>query len=68
MRDNRELTPLAAEVTLCQQYLDLEKLRLGERLVVDWNVKSMERKGIEIGRAVKTARARRRLLDSRARF
>ena len=41
MRDNRELTPLAAEVTLCQQYLDLEKLRLGERLIVDWNVKSM---------------------------
>ena len=41
MRDNRELTPLADEVTLCQQYLNLEKLRLGERLVVDWNVKSM---------------------------
>ena len=41
MRDNRELTPLADEVTLCGQYLDLEKLRLGERLVVDWNVKSM---------------------------
>lgn len=41
MRDNRELTPLADEVTLCRQYLDLEKLRLGERLVVDWNVKSM---------------------------
>jgi two-component system sensor histidine kinase AlgZ len=28
-------------VLLCQQYLDLEKLRLGERLHVDWNVKSM---------------------------
>ena len=41
MRDNRDLTPLADEVTLCRQYLDLEKLRLGERLVVDWNVKSM---------------------------
>ena len=41
MRDNRELAPLADEVTLCRQYLDLEKLRLGERLVVDWNVKSM---------------------------
>ena len=41
MRDNRELTPLSNEVLLCQQYLDLEKLRLGERLVVDWNVKSM---------------------------
>jgi two-component system sensor histidine kinase AlgZ len=41
MRDNRELAPLADEVMLCRQYLDLEKLRLGERLVVDWNVKSM---------------------------
>ena len=41
MRDNRELAPLANEVELCRQYLDLEKLRLGERLVVDWNVKSM---------------------------
>jgi two-component system sensor histidine kinase AlgZ len=41
MRDNRDLTPLEDEVTLCRQYLDLEKLRLGERLLVDWNVKSM---------------------------
>ena len=32
MRDNRELAPLADEVELCRQYLDLEKLRLGERL------------------------------------
>jgi len=41
MRDNRDLAPLADEVELCRQYLDLEKLRLGERLAVDWNVKSM---------------------------
>ncbi|HEY5364954.1 MAG TPA: sensor histidine kinase [Casimicrobiaceae bacterium] len=41
MRDNRELAPLADEVELCRQYLDLEKLRLGERLGVDWNIKSM---------------------------
>ncbi|HET6803734.1 MAG TPA: histidine kinase, partial [Casimicrobiaceae bacterium] len=41
MRDNRELTPLADEVELCRQYLELEQLRLGERLVIDWNVKSM---------------------------
>jgi len=41
MRDNRDLAPLAEEVHLCRQYLDLEKLRLGERLIVDWNVKSM---------------------------
>ncbi|MDR0246901.1 MAG: histidine kinase [Burkholderiales bacterium] len=41
MRDNRDLTPLADEVELCRQYLGLEKLRLGFRLDVDWNVKSM---------------------------
>lgn len=41
MRDNRELTPLADELELCRQYLELEQLRLGERLVVDWNLKSM---------------------------
>jgi two-component system, LytTR family, sensor histidine kinase AlgZ len=41
MRDNRELAPLADEVELCRHYLELEQLRLGERLQVDWNVKSM---------------------------
>jgi len=41
MRDNRELTPLENEVELCRQYLELEQLRLGDRLVIDWNVKSM---------------------------
>jgi two-component system sensor histidine kinase AlgZ len=41
MRDNRELAPLADEVELCRQYLDLEQLRLGDRLAIDWNVKSM---------------------------
>ncbi len=41
MRDNRELAPLADEVELCRAYLELEKLRLGDRLVVEWNVKSM---------------------------
>ncbi|MDR2709776.1 MAG: histidine kinase [Burkholderiales bacterium] len=41
MRDNRDLTPLGDEVELCRQYLGLEKLRLGSRLEVDWNIKSM---------------------------
>jgi two-component system, LytTR family, sensor histidine kinase AlgZ len=41
MRDNRQLTPLGDEVQLCRQYLDLEKLRLGERLGVDWHVDNM---------------------------
>ncbi|MDR1367511.1 MAG: histidine kinase [Candidatus Accumulibacter sp.] len=38
MRDHRELLPLADEIALCGQYLDLEKLRLGERLVVVWEI------------------------------
>ena len=41
MRDNRDLAPLADEVELSRQYLELEKLRLGNRLLVEWNVKSM---------------------------
>jgi two-component system sensor histidine kinase AlgZ len=41
MRDNRDLGPLGDELELCRQYLELEQLRLGERLTVDWNLKSM---------------------------
>jgi two-component system sensor histidine kinase AlgZ len=38
MRDNRELVPLSDELALARQYLDLEKLRLDERLQVRWDV------------------------------
>lgn len=38
MRDARELTPLSEEIALTRQYLDLEKLRLGERLQVEWHI------------------------------
>ncbi len=38
LRDNRELAPLSAEIALCRQYLDIEKLRLGERLHVVWDI------------------------------
>ena len=43
MADNRQLAPLADEVQLCRQYLDLEQLRLGERLRVEWHVDKMPR-------------------------
>ena len=43
MADNRELAPLAREVELCRQYLDLEQLRLGERLKVEWQTERMPR-------------------------
>ena len=41
MQDNRRLTTLAEEVALCRQYLDLEQLRLGERLRVAWDIEAM---------------------------
>jgi two-component system sensor histidine kinase AlgZ len=40
MRDNRELVPLSDEIALARQYLELEKLRLGERLRVRWDIES----------------------------
>ncbi len=36
MQDNRELVPLADEIVLCERYLNLERLRLGDRLKVAW--------------------------------
>lgn len=36
MQDNRDLVPLAEETRLCERYLNLERLRLGGRLAVDW--------------------------------
>jgi two-component system sensor histidine kinase AlgZ len=43
MADNRELAPLARELELCRQYLNLEQLRLGERLKVEWRTDRMPR-------------------------
>ncbi|HKE42791.1 MAG TPA: histidine kinase [Casimicrobiaceae bacterium] len=43
MRDNRQLAPLLDEVALCRQYLDLEKLRLGDRLRIEWHIDNMPR-------------------------
>jgi len=38
MADNRQLIALRDELSLCRQYLNLEQLRLGERLRVDWRL------------------------------
>jgi two-component system sensor histidine kinase AlgZ len=38
MRENRELVPLSEELALARQYLELEKLRLGDRLQVRWDI------------------------------
>ena len=41
MADNRQLVPLQNELELCRQYLALEKLRLGERLALNWHLDNM---------------------------
>lgn len=38
MADNRDLVPISREISLSKQYLALEKLRLEERLQVEWRV------------------------------
>lgn len=38
MRDPSELVSLADEIALGRQYLELEQLRLGERLAVEWQI------------------------------
>ncbi|MDR3158203.1 MAG: histidine kinase [Zoogloeaceae bacterium] len=38
LKNTQELTPLSAEIALGRQYLELEKLRLGERLQVHWDI------------------------------
>ena len=41
MADNRQLAPLAREVELCREYLNIEQLRLGDRLRIEWHVDNM---------------------------
>lgn len=41
LREPRELVPLSDEIALGRQYLDLEKLRLGDRLQVAWEVNAV---------------------------
>ena len=38
MADNRKLIPLQRELELCRQYLEIESLRLEDRLNVEWRV------------------------------
>ena len=41
MSENRDLVPLSQELVLCRQYLALEKLRLEDRLIINWQIDSM---------------------------
>ena len=38
MQDPRQLVPLSEEIALCRQYIELERLRLGERVRVNWDI------------------------------
>lgn len=40
MGENKDLVTLKEEFALCRQYLELERLRLGERLRVAWDVEA----------------------------
>ena len=40
LADNRQLIPLREEVSLCSLYLNLERMRLGDRLQIDWMIDS----------------------------
>ncbi|MFZ6645419.1 sensor histidine kinase [Undibacterium sp. TJN25] len=41
MRDTRDMSTLKEEIHLCKQYLSIEKIRLGERLAVEWSVANL---------------------------
>jgi two-component system sensor histidine kinase AlgZ len=38
MADTRKLVPLAQEIELCRNYVEIEQSRLGNRLAVDWQI------------------------------
>lgn len=41
MADNRQLTRIEGEIDLARRYLSIEQLRLGERLLVEWDISGM---------------------------
>jgi two-component system sensor histidine kinase AlgZ len=41
LADGRDLVPLRDEIALSRRYLDIERLRLGPRLAVEWNLASL---------------------------
>jgi two-component system sensor histidine kinase AlgZ len=38
MADNRKLVPLDDEIALSKKYLEIEQIRLGDRLIVEWSI------------------------------
>jgi two-component system, LytTR family, sensor histidine kinase AlgZ len=50
MRDARDMTSLEEEIRLCRQYLSIEKVRLGERLQVQWTTSNISDKMLQKAR------------------
>lgn len=46
LADARKLVPMSAEREISRQYLEIEKLRLGDRLKVTWNVSNVPRNAL----------------------
>ena len=46
LADARKLVPISAEREISRQYLEIEKLRLGERLKVTWQVNNVPRSAL----------------------
>ncbi len=41
MAENRDLVPISQEISLCRQYLNIESLRLENRLKITWHIDDM---------------------------
>lgn len=41
MAENRDLVPIEKEIALCKQYLNIESLRLEDRLKITWQIDNM---------------------------
>jgi len=46
LADARKLVPISAERELSRQYLEIEKIRLGDRLQIKWNVNDVPRSAL----------------------
>ena len=53
MADTRTLAPIANEIQLARQYLELESLRLGDRLKVTWRIEGMPKDALVLGGATR---------------
>ena len=47
MRDTRDMTTLKEEIRLCEQYLAIEKIRLGDRLQVSWQIENLSEQELQ---------------------